>query len=182
MTSLPSSPNAPTMNPSRRKLAWTMRARFPAGIVARTSGRRNAPMNAIPKIITGNMAKERLPNIVECIRHSSLTMAMNSSNMVSLPDKLEEELREVLAPAGQFGNRAGVEQFPFMQDGKLRADLFGHLEDVRGDEDGVALPGIACKVILDQVLHDRVEIGERFIDQGKGGLVDEGLGKHQFLP
>ena len=41
---------------------------------------------------------------------------------------------------------------------------------------------IRSKILLDQILHDRVEVDERFIDQGKGGLVDEGLRKHQFLP
>ena len=95
-------------------------------------------MNAIPKIITGNMANERLPNIVECIRHSSLTIAMKSSNMVSLPDEREEELREVLAPSGQIGDRAGVQEFSLVQDGKCRTDLFCHFENMRGDEDGLA--------------------------------------------
>ena len=83
------------------------------------SGMRNDPMNAIPKIITGKRAKERLPNIVEWTRHSSFTIAVKSSNMAILPDEREEEGREVFAPCGQVGDLAGVEQCALVKDRKL---------------------------------------------------------------
>jgi hypothetical protein len=38
-------------------------------------------MNAIQKMRMGKSAKERLPNIVEWIRHSSFTIATKSSGM-----------------------------------------------------------------------------------------------------
>ena len=96
-------------------------------------------MNAIPKIRNGKRAKERLPNIVEWTRHSSLTMAMKRSNMATLPDEREEEGGQVLASCFQVGNGPGMEQFSLVEDRKLRADLLGHLEDVGRDEDRVAL-------------------------------------------
>ncbi len=104
--------------------------RLPAGSVERISGRRNEPMNAIPKIMTGKRAKERLPNIVEWTRHSSFTIAVKSSNMATLPDEREEEGGQVLAAGFQVGNGPGVEQFPLVEDRKLRTDLLGHLEDM----------------------------------------------------
>ena len=61
--------------------------RLPTGSVFATSGMRNEPMNAMPKIRNGKRAKERLPNIVEWTRHSSLTMLVKSSNMMILPDE-----------------------------------------------------------------------------------------------
>jgi hypothetical protein len=42
-----------------------MVARSPAGSTVRKIGRRNEPINAIPKIITGKRAKLRLPKMVE---------------------------------------------------------------------------------------------------------------------
>src|SRR5512136_2942103 len=100
---------------------------------------RNEPMNAIPKIRNGKRAKERLPNIVEWTRHSSLTMATKRSNMAALPDEREQEGGQVLAPGLQVGCGPGMEQLPLVEDRKLRADLFGHLEDVGRDKDRVAL-------------------------------------------
>ena len=52
-----------------------------ASITFKTSGIKNAPINAIAKIRTGNSAKFKLPNIVECIRHSSLNIALKIVNI-----------------------------------------------------------------------------------------------------
>src|SRR5208337_3210204 len=118
MTSPARSPNAPTIKPSRRKFAWMTSARLPEGSAVRIRGRRNEPMNAIPKIMTGNMAKEKLPNMVEWIRHSSFIMPMNRSSMAILPDKREEEVGQVLVSPCQLSNRPGMQQFPLVQDRK----------------------------------------------------------------
>ena len=41
--------------------------------------------------------------------------------MAILPDKREEELREMLTSAGQFGkSTTGMQEFPLVQDGKLQ--------------------------------------------------------------
>src|SRR5208337_2978956 len=155
--------------------------RLPAGMVVCIRGMRNEPMKAIPKIITGKSANERLPNLVEWTRHSSFIMFLKSSSMVILPDKREEEGREMFPPSGQVGNGAGMQEFSLVEDRKLRTDLFGHFEDVGRDEDRPAFLHVPDKELLDQVLHDRVEVDQRLIDQGKGGLVDECLREHQFL-
>src|SRR5512136_907582 len=122
-----------------------IRVRLPAGIVVRIRGTRNDPINAIPKIMTGKRAKERLPNIVEWIRHSSFTMFLKSSNMAILPDKREEERGQVFVPCSQFGNGAGVEQRSLVDNRKPRADLLSNLEDVGRDEDRLTFPGISCE-------------------------------------
>ena len=79
-------------------MAWMMIAMYPGGTAARKRGRRKEPMNAMPKIITGKRANERLPNIVECTRHSSFIMFTKSLCMGILLHEREEESVEVLAP------------------------------------------------------------------------------------
>jgi hypothetical protein len=54
-------------------------------------GRRNEPIKAIPKIITGKRANERLPNIVEWTRHSSFTIFQKRSGIGILPHEREEK-------------------------------------------------------------------------------------------
>jgi hypothetical protein len=61
-------------------------------------GRRNEPIKAIPKIITGNRANERLPNIVEWTRHSSFIMFQKRSGISILPDEGEEKGGKMLVP------------------------------------------------------------------------------------
>ncbi|OPX71145.1 MAG: hypothetical protein A4E36_00152 [Methanoregulaceae archaeon PtaB.Bin009] len=58
-------------------------------------------MKEIPKIMTGNSAKETCPKIVECIRHSSFIIRMKSSGMATLPDEREEEPGKVHSLLGQ---------------------------------------------------------------------------------
>src|SRR5512136_1568504 len=133
---------------------------------------RNDPISAIPKIMTGKRAKERLPNIVEWTRHSSFTMLVNSSNMAILPDEREEEGGQVFAPCGQVGNGAGMEQGPLVEDRKPRTDLLGDLEDMGREKDRPARFDISRKVILDKVLHDRVEVDQGLIDERERRFVD----------
>src|SRR5512137_916781 len=133
-----------------------MIVRSPPGRLVRISGTRNAPMNAIPKIMTGNMENEKLPNMVEWTRHSSFIIATKSSNMAILPDKREEVRGQVLASRGKFGNGPCVEQLSLVEDRKVRADLFGDFEDVGRDEDSPSVLHIRGKIFLDNVLHDGI--------------------------
>ena len=138
-------------------------------------------MQAIPKIITGKRAKLRLPKIVEWIRHSSFIIQVKSLNIATLPHEREEEFVKMPVVLSEFCDPAGMEKFSLVEDCEPGADLFCYLEDMGGDEDGIAVLYVLGKVVFDFPLHDRIKINEWFIDQGKGRAVDECLREHEFL-
>ena len=75
-----------------------------------------------------------------------------------------------------------MDQFSFINDSDAGADLFCNFQDVCGNEDCSSVFHVAFEKILDFSLHYRIQVNKRFINNGKLRLMQESLGKHQFLP
>ena len=97
------------------------------------------------------------------------------------PYEVEEDVRQVPAPLPEFVRTTGCEQPAPVEHRIAGADLFGHLQDVRREEDRVPPLHVLDQELLDLVLDDRIEVDERLVDQGEPGGMKKGLREHQFL-
>lgn len=116
------------------------------------------------------------------MRHSSFIMAVKSwVNMISLGDKGDEEFFEMTFGIFQLSDGAFMEKSALVEDGYFRADLLGDFKDMCGEKNRVSLFDIVHEEILKDSLNDRIKIDEGLVDEGQGGLMEEGLGDHEFL-
>ena len=102
--------------------------------------------------------------------------------MAGFPNESEEEVAEVSPAICQISNRSGIKKSPRVKDRKSRAYLFGDLEDMCGDKNCSAMLHVSGKVLFHRLLGDRVKVDEWLVNKRERRLMDECLGKHQFLP
>ena len=82
------------------------------------------------------------------MRHSSLTIAVKSSNIGTRFNLGKEELLKVLVLCCDLRYRSGMDEVTLVQDGKVRADLFGNFENMCGYKDGIAFFNVPVRKSL----------------------------------